>query len=66
MEDLDGVRKIDLKHLIQSLRKQIELLDNEAAHMRDYIIVNDMYEDYGRFVEARKKSGVFPVLRDKK
>lgn len=62
MYELDGVRKRDLKHLIHSLKRQLdeEILKNRL--MEEFILSNNMYE---KFWEFQKNPNVAPMIEPK-
>lgn len=62
MYELDGVRKRDLKHLIHSLKRQLdeEILKNRL--MEEFILSNNMYE---KFWEFQKNPNVVPMVEPK-
>lgn len=62
MYELDGVRKRDLKHLIHSLKRQLdeEILKNRL--MEEFILSNNMYE---KFWEFQKNPNVVPMIEPK-
>ena len=62
MYELDGVRKRDLKHLIHSLKRQLdeEILKNRL--MEEFILSNNMYEKFWGF---QKNPNVVPMVEPK-
>lgn len=62
MYELAGVRKRDLKHLIHSLKRQLdeEILKNRL--MEEFILSNNMYE---KFWEFQKNPNVVPMIEPK-